>query len=201
MNTFLQRLFSEYYHPLHLDNTDEGASSVKDTAHIRKYISDIINQYQIKSMFDAGCNDCNWMHFFHQLVDYRGGEISLGLVADVWRRRPDLNVCLHDITTDPLPNVDLLFVRDVSIHLNNSDRSKLWNNWFRSQIPWILITHNPEVFVNEDIEYTQQSFPFSPVNWNIDPWNFPLPMVKLDEYSPGGKCLALWNRDQFKKIL
>lgn len=201
MNIFLQRLFSNYYHPLHVNNATNGASSVKDTTQLRSRIIDLFEHYKIKSIFDAGCNDCNWMSIVSQFVEYNGGDISLGLVANAWKDHPTLNVCLHDITTDPLPNVDLLFVRDVSIHLNNSDRSKLWNNWFRSQIPWILITHNPEVFVNNDIEYTQQSFPFSPVNWNIDPWNFPAPMDKLDEYGPGGKCLALWNRSQFKEIL
>lgn len=201
MNHFLQRLFSSWYHPSITDNKISGASSIAGTALLRDRIVELFEKYQIKSIFDAGCNDCSWMEIISQYVEYHGGDISLGMVAEVWQNYPSLDVILHDITTDPIPKVDLLFVRDVTIHLNNRDRMSLWKNWFNSNVPWILINHEKNITVNQDIEYSKNQFPFSPVNWESAPWSYSPPIDFIDNQDPGGNCMALWHRDQFKGIL
>ena len=203
MNLQLQKLFSIIYSPDQTDNSNSGASSVTNTSNLRIRIGELFTTHNIKSIFDAGCNDCGWMsHLIDSTkVDYCGGDISLAMVADVWRRHPELDVQVHDATTDPFPAADLLFVRDVAIHLNNQDKQKLWQNWFDSNIPWILITHNLEVSENFDFEYSEQPFPFSSANWNFSPWNFPTPVDLVSEYSPNDRSLGLWHRDQFKGIL
>lgn len=203
MNSQLQKLFSIIYSPDQTDNTKTGASSVTATSNLRIRIGELFTTHNIKSIFDAGCNDCGWMsHLIDSTkVSYRGGDISLAMVANVWRRHPELDVQVHDVTTDPFPTVDLLFVRDVAIHLNNQDKQKLWQNWVDSNIPWILITHNLEVSENFDFEYSEQLFPFSSANWNISPWNFPAPADLVSEYGPNDRSMGLWHRDQFKGIL
>lgn len=206
MNKDLQKIFSVIYSPLLTENSISGASSESGTRELRDKMVDLFERHGVKSIFDAGCNDCNWMKIISQYVNYKGGDISLAMVADVWRWFPELDVIIHDVTTDPIPDVDLLFVRDVAIHLNNKDRLCLWKNWFSSNVPWILITHNRgEVTHNEDVEYTIDrlpiALPFAPVDWEIDPWDFPAPIDAIDEYLPGGRCLGLWHRDQFKGIL
>lgn len=201
MNKFLQRLFTNWYHPDQTDNKVGGASSLAGTVKLRDQLVELFKRRQIKSIFDAGCNDCNWMNRISEYVEYHGGDISLGMIAEAWRNYPELDIILHDITTDPVPAVDLLFVRDVAIHLNNEDRLKLWKNWYNSNVAWIMITHCQDEFDNQDIEYKDNQFPFSSVNWEIDPWNFPVPIDSVYEYKPGGRCMALWHRDQFKGIL
>ena len=203
MNLQLQKLFSIIYSPDQTDNSNSGASSVTNTSNLRIRIGELFTTHNIKSIFDAGCNDCGWMsHLIDSTkVDYRGGDISLAMVADVWRRHPELDVRVHDVTTDPFPAADLLFVRDVAIHLNDQDKKKLWQNWIDSNIPWILITHNLEVLENFDFEYSEQPFPFSSANWNISPWNFPVPVDLVSEYDLGDRSMGLWHRDQFKGIL
>lgn len=199
MNLDLQKLFSLAYGPDRSDNST-GASSIEGTARLRENVIALLKKHQIKTMFDAGCNDCNWSQFLAESISYQGGDISLAMIAHVWDKRPWLDVRLHDATTDPFPNADVLFVRDVAIHLNNQDKIKLWNNWYRSTIPWILITHNLEVDTNSDFEYSMQ-FPFSPANWEITPWNYPAPVDRIWEYGPDGRSMALWHRDQFRNIL
>lgn len=202
MNNELQRIFTCFYSPLLTDNKVDGASSEAGTRKLRDQIVALFEKYKVKSIFDAGCNDCNWMQIISQYVEYKGGDISLAMVADVWRWFPDLDVIVHDVTTDSIPSVDLLFVRDVAIHLNNKDKMCLWQNWFNSNVPWILITHNRgEVSCNEDAQYVENKLPFAAVDWEIAPWNFPAPIDAIDEYLPGGRCMALWHRDQFKGIL
>lgn len=203
MNSQLQKLFSIIYSPDQTRNAVSGASSPAGTDNLRRNIAELFKKYNIKSIFDAGCNDCGWVSRLQDylFIEYHGGDISLAMVADVWRRSPELDVQVHDATTDPFPKVDLLLVRDVAIHLNNQDKQKLWKNWFDSNIPWILITHNLEVSENFDFEYSEQPFPFSSANWNFSPWNFPTPVDLVSEYGPNGRSLGLWHRDQFKGIL
>ena len=199
MNLVLQKIFSNWYLPTQTNGNLTGASSIPGTQRLRDNIIKLFERHNISSIFDAGCNDCNWMKIVSQFVQYQGGDISLAMVADVWQRHPELDIVLHDVTTDPIPDVDLLFVRDVAIHLNNHDRRQLWLNWYRSNVPWILITHQTYVDQNTDIEYSTENFPFSAVNWQLPPWNFPAPLDYTIEINSND--MSLWHRDQFKEIL
>ena len=200
MNLNLQKLFSTLYSTEYPRNED-GSSSQQGTAKLRGEIVELLQQHSVKSIFDAGCNDCNWMRIISEYVDYKGGDISLAMVAHCWLKQQGLDVILHDITTDPIPDVDLLFIRDVTIHLNNEDKMRVWKNWFSSNVPWILITHNQEVSTNNNSEYQDQQLLVELANWERDPWNFPAPKATINEYDANGKCMALWHRDQFKDIL
>lgn len=199
MNPNLQKIFSTLYSPLHTAGNVGGASSIPGTQELRDKVIDLFERRNVASIFDAGCNDCNWMKIVGQFVQYRGGDISLAMVADAWHRHPELDIILHDVTTDPIPSVDLLFVRDVTLHLNNQDRRRLWINWHSSNVPWILITHNTQVDQNTDIDYSAETFPFSSVNWQISPWNFPAPTEQLVDNNSNN--MSLWHRSQFKEIL
>jgi SAM-dependent methyltransferase len=199
MNPNLQKIFSRLYSPTQTNGNLAGASSVLGTQQLRDGIIDLFEKYKIASIFDAGCNDCNWIKIINQFVQYHGGDISLAMVADAWQRHPELDVVLHDVTTDPIPKVDLLFVRDVAIHLNNHDRQQLWLNWYRSSVPWILITHQSLVDQNTDIKYSEQNFPFSAVNWQSAPWNFPAPLDQVTDKDANN--MSLWHRSQFENIL
>jgi hypothetical protein len=201
MNLTLQQMFSQWYTPDKLNNSTDGSSSVAGTEKIRKEILELIQRHNIRSMFDAGCNDCGWMSLIVKHVDYCGGDISESLIRLVTTQYPELKVSVHDITTDAIPLVDLLFCRDVAIHLGNQDRKKFWQNWYNSNTPWILTTHIQDCNENLDIGYHHDKFPWTPVNWEINPWNFPKPIETIDEYGPNGRCLALWHHSQFKGIL
>ena len=196
MNQTLQKIFSNWYSPVQTNGNLTGASSVPGTQRLRDTIIELFERHNISSIFDAGCNDCNWIKIVSQFVQYQGGDISLAMVADAQHRHPELDMVLHDVTTDPIPKVDLLFVRDVAIHLNNHDRGQLWLNWYRSNVPWMLITHQTYIDQNTDVEYSTENFPFSAVNWQLPPWNFPDPLDQVID--PDSNSMSLWHRDQFK---
>lgn len=203
MNLTLQRLFSLFYTPEQQANEDRGASSLEWTQKLRDELPNLYARHNIRSMFDAGCNDCSWSSRFERTIEYYGGDISLPMVASVWRNFPALNVILHDVTTDPLPVVDVLFVRDVAIHLNNTDKVRMLQNWLNSSIPWLLITHDEHEHKNQDFEYSQEHFPLGCVNWGLAPWNFPKPIDQIYEVNcdESGRCMALWHRDQLKDLI
>lgn len=199
MNIELMQLFSKLWNPWYSQNQNGGASSREGTENLRTQILALFEQHKIKSIFDSGCNDCGWMFLVAPYIQYQGGDISVNMVNFVKDRHPDLHVVLHDITTDPIPSVDLLFSRDVAIHLNNQDKKKLWSNWFSSGVPWILITHNVDCERNQDFEYGVSEFPCANANWEIEPWSFPVPVTYL--HDSNSNSMALWHRTQFERIL
>jgi hypothetical protein len=192
MNITLCQQMSQYFTPEQqaLDN-NRGGSSLEYTTKLRKELPALFKKYNIQSIFDAGCNDCSWMSIILDNFKYLGGDISRPMITDLQSRYPQLDVSLHDVTTDPLPLVDLLFVRDVTIHLNYADKRQVIANWLSSSIPYIMITHD-EFKDNVDFEYAD-GFPFAFVNWEKDPWNFPKPVECIYEIH---NSMALWHRDQ-----
>ena len=194
------KLMSWYYKPvLQRNDANRGGSSMEYTAKLRRELPDFFKKHNICSVFDAGCNDCSWMSTIIDNLDYHGGDVSIDMVTDLQSRRPDLKVFHHDVTTDPLPLVDLLFIKEViilevTIHLNNADKKKVIQNWLSSGITWLMVTHD-ENENNLDYEYTA-GFPFAQVNWEKDPWCFPKPTDVVYEGSRAGRCMALWHKDQ-----
>lgn len=204
MNTQLQKLFSVLFNPeQQARDISRGASTPEWTLKLRDELPTLFKQHGIRKMFDGGCNDCSWSRLFDKTaIDYLGGDISLAMIAHVWKTHPEINVILHDVTTDPIPDVDVLFVRDVTIHINNRDRRALLQNWLRSSVPWIMLTHDDHLVENIDFEYNT-GFPFSAVNWQLPPWNFPKPTGQVYEidYNESGRCMALWHRDQLRDLI
>ena len=201
MNLNLLQKFSNIWNPWFSANENDGVSSISGTAELRPKILDLFAKYNIKSIFDSGSNDCGWMNFIAKEINYHGGDISVNMVNHAKNRFPDLDIVLHDITTDDIPAVDCLFSRDVAIHLNNQDKHLMWQNWYRSGVPWILTTNIDDCEQNLDFDYNQVDFPFAEVNWKISPWNFPDPVDHITEQNLQGRTLSLWHRDQFKGIL
>jgi hypothetical protein len=94
----------------------------------------------------------------------------------------------------------VLFVKDVTIHLNNNDKRKIINNWLNSNIPWIMLTHDEFETTNKDFEYSN-GFPLTQVNWQLSPWNFQLPAECVYEVIDKGRCMALWHRNQIVELM
>ena len=182
-----------------LKDLNRGGSSDEYLVKLCSELLRLLERHRIQSMFDAGCNDCKIGIAVSPPIKYYGGDISMAMVADSWLKRPDLDIKLHDITTDPLPLVDLLFVKDVTIHLNDEDKKKIISNWLSSNIPYIMITHDEYEKDNIDFNYAD-GFPFAFVNWEQSPWNFPKPLDVIYEVNHGGRCMALWHRDQICQL-
>lgn len=202
MNYSLMKRMSVWFNPV--QQSKDVSRYGSDPAVCQPLITKIIqlrDQYNIRSMFDAGCNDCSWIMPLTGVFEYKGGDISAAMVADIWSSRPNMDVSLHDATTDPFPPVDMLFVKEVTIHLNNEDKRKLIKNWLDSGIPWILITHDDDYQANEDVDYDQVNFPVVLVNWTLAPWNFPPPKKMLYMFSGPGRGMALWHRDQIVGLI
>ena len=194
------KLMSINFNPAQQESdTDRGGSSLTYMSKLISKLLPLFLKHNIQSMFDAGCNDCSIGIAISPPITYYGGDISIAMVADSWLKRPHMNIKLHDITTDGLPLVDVLFIKDVTIHLNNADKKRVIQNWLSSNIPWIMITHD-EFEDNLDFNYAD-GFPFAFVNWEASPWNFSKPADVIHEVGSHGRCMALWHRDQITGLI
>jgi len=175
-----------------------GASSMYGTAHMLSQLPALFKNHSITSIFDAGSNDCAWqIQTLAKLVNYSAGDHNPKMVAIAKASNPELDIIVHDIRTDPFPNVDAVFCRDVAIHLNNYNKRLMIGNWLKSGIPWILMTHIDNPNENKDFEHTDTEFPFAEINWKRSPWNFPEPTDFVIDLWPGScRHMALWHRDQ-----
>jgi len=179
---------------------DRGASSILGTQRLRSQLPKLFLGYNINSMFDAGCADGVWQHLLCEFVEYHGGEINSNMVKSANTLYPRLDIKEFDILADDIPSVDVLFVRDVSIHFSTVEKKLLLQNFIKSNVPWILITHMGEASDNTDI-VSDQFIHTAITNWCLPPWNWPTPKDEIWEFSPGGRSMALWHRDQIQDLI
>ena len=184
-----------------------GAGSTMDhTVNVRKMLPAVIEQFGIRSLFDAPCGDFNWMRTLrHQLpVDYIGGDIVRMLIDEnQYSYQADTTRFIHfDITRDPFPAVDLWFCRNCLSYLSHDDIWRALENFARSSIPYVLLTTriNPGVSVNRDIETGD----WRPTFLFDAPFFLPPDVLfRFDDYLPPdvGREMCLWTREQIVATL
>ena len=200
MNLTLQKLFLKYYNSVDW-KTPSGYFDRSDN------LVALLKKYHITSIFDAGCGPRHWIannKFAESNIRYLGGDITPFNVEYCNQKWPELDIQLHDMTTDAFPKVDLIFSNDVVIHLNNADKLKFLQNFLASGADYLLMTHSGDtwnIIKNIDVEYNEE-FPFQPVNWYLDPWNFPQELDCLTDNHPvGQKRMCLWSKSQISSVL
>jgi hypothetical protein len=119
-------------------------SSLEQTSHIREELPRLMQQFGLRSIFDAPCGDLYWMHNIANSLgaDYIGGDI-VPAVVEVARSRiinPDTRLQIFDILTDDFPKVDLWLCRDVLFHFSFNNIRQTVRNFSRSSIPYVLVT-------------------------------------------------------------
>jgi len=195
MNNTLEKLFSKYY-----SSNKTMTSPDYYFQSIPKELINVLTLFKIKSLFDAGCRNRDWISLidFKLLnVDYTGGDISKDMVDYCNKHYPEYTVTHHDCTTDPIPTVDCVLISDVLIHLSNHNKLMFLKNFIRSQSKFLLMTSDPTCIFNDEISIGPDTgFPWAPVNWKLDPWRFPDPIHNI--HSSEYQNLSLWTRDQLK---
>ena len=174
------------------------------TQNLREELPRIFKKYQINSMLDAPCGDCNWIKEveFPDGFCYKGGDIVRELLENsVVFKSKDLSIefLKIDITSDKLPVVDAWLCRDVLFHLSNSKVIETLKNLDNSDISWLLTTHFDDVKINADIK----SGGYRPVNLTREPFNLPPPKFLIEDfiipYPP--RHIAVWHKSEIEKHL
>jgi hypothetical protein len=118
-------------------------------------------------------------------IKYIGGDIVEDLINKnkalySSENRSFINI---DITRDNLPDVDLIFVRDCLVHLNDSLIFDFIRNLKKSNIKYLLTTNFPLTNYNYNITTGN----WRPINLYKKPYNFPKEIdILWEETSEGG---------------
>jgi len=178
-----------------------GGSNLYATEKIRKAIPGIFLKYGVRSVLDIPCGDFFWFKEMRLDLDrYVGGDIVVPLIKLNAEKYTSVNRSFRvmDLTKDPLPDYDLILVRDCFIHLSFDAIFASLRNIARSKIQYLLTTHYADLGENGDIETGS----LHPVNLCLPPFSFPPALELIDDYAKGNipHQLGLWRINDLRSV-
>jgi SAM-dependent methyltransferase len=181
-------------------------SSLEQTRVIRRELPALLKELEVRSLLDAPCGDFHWMKELDlDLERYLGIDIVPNIIKvnqalyGNSRRR----FMVLDLTKDPLPFFDLIFCRDCFIHLSQRDIFSAIRNFHNSGTKYLLTT----TFTGIDENRNTVTGRMRPINLQIPPFNFPVPILLVNEHcteEEGGfadKSMGLWEIEEIGRVL
>lgn len=169
-------------------------SSVNSTRKITRALESVVHEFKIRSILDIPCGDFHWMARVKlNEVDYVGADIVETLVDrnnDIYYNK-SREFRKLDICRDRLPEVDLVFTRDLFLHFNNSMILKSIENVVRSGSRFWMVSTALSEEANRDsmVGFTR------PVNLCREPFSLPPPTDYFQDGEPGNlkRNMAIWT--------
>jgi hypothetical protein len=166
----------------------------------RKYsyqLIQILNKFNINSIFDLPCGDFKWMIKIlkqNKKINYIGGDISPSLIKNLKKKYKGYKFLNFDvIKSTNFPKSDLIHIRDCFIHFSDSDIKKSFINLKKNcKSKYIMISsHNSFILKNYDIKTGD----FRILDLNKDPFNLSQSISKISDYKIGEfpKYVLLWK--------
>ncbi len=173
---------------------------------LRKNLQHLIDSLGVKTLLDAGCGDATLFkamleeaEFKSRPLTYLGYECVPALTVLNQTYFQGLNLPSTgfaptfdtvDITSSPLPKVDLILCRDVVHYLPNALIEAFLNRCIASGSRYLLITHN----IYSELSANSETIlgVFRPVNLIQQPFHWGPPCLTLSE-DVYGKELALFD--------
>jgi hypothetical protein len=156
-------------------------------------LPNILAKYEINSILDAPCGDFYLMKKI-DLSDVK--YIGIDLVDEQIERNkllyPSFDFRAMNMVTDELPLCDLVFSRDILIHLSDDDIIRYITNCKKSGIKYLMTSTYPDLAQNQEMGGIH-GWRF--INFEIADWNFPKPLELINENSQIDpiKCMGLWR--------
>lgn len=167
-------------------NCDESASgkgsTLKSTGLLRRRLSSLLSDLDIRTLVDAPCGDLNWMrHLDYTFSTYIGVDIVPELVQRLRNDivTPNWRFEVGDISSDVLPTADAVLCRDCLGHLPYEPALRAVENWKRAGFTYVITTTFPGETNREGILGRWRR-----INMQAAPFNFPVPVALIEERLP-----------------
>ena len=180
-------------------------SEIKNTKEVLKALKKIIKEYNIRSIIDIPCGDFNWMSKMDMnKIDYKGYDIVRPVIIDNNKKfkKNNINIYNSDITTYRLGKGDLMFVRACLVHFSFEDITKSIFRIKQSGSKYLMSTS----FVNLEKNIDIYSADWRPINLEKEPFNFPKPIVTINEKCQemngiyADKSICLWDINKIPSL-
>jgi SAM-dependent methyltransferase len=197
----LERRFTDIYRRNGFNGRESVSgpgSDLSATAAVREALPALLKSIGARTLLDAPCGDFFWMKEARLDLDrYIGADIVAAIIAENSRIHADAKreFRVLDITSDALPNVDVILCRDCLVHLPYAAILSAVQNFKRSGSKYLLTTTFTARSENHDIPAGS----WRPLNLQAAPFNFPPPERLIDERctEDGGqypdKSMGLWK--------
>ncbi len=182
----------------HKESFSGATSSLNFTKNLREKLPELLDQYNISTIFDAACGDFNWVKEIPlENRTYIGGDIVQPLVKRNQTKYGSDNISFVycDITTDPIPQVDLIIFRFTGTNLSHEETLKVLDNFKKSGSQYLLMTTYSSLKKNIPIKTGVRDYR---INLELPPFNFPEPLhfiLERKRKSGPGVGMGLWKLD------
>jgi hypothetical protein len=180
-------------------------SSLEATKVIRQQLPGLLRDLKIETMLDVPCGDLHWMkELLEWPVEYTGADVSRDVINSNRRKFPKHRFVQLDAVEKRPNRYDLIFCRDLLVHLPLLEAMKVIQNFCESGSSYLLTTTFIDRTVNEDFSYTPNYVQWRPLNLSLEPFNFPAPLSLIIEECFEGdglfadKSLALFDLDALR---
>lgn len=182
------------------DSLSGHGSDLASTEYLRKNLPDFLKQFYIKTILDIPCGDFVWMKLLDYSFDYYlGGDIVPDIIMDNIKQyeMEKRKFQVLDITSSPLPQVDVIFCRDCLVHLSHKQIKAAIQNFKASHSKYLLTTTYPNLRqYNSHTNKNIVTGDWRPLDLQDKPFCFPQPLALLHENCATDlpeKCLGLWR--------
>lgn len=188
------------------DSVSGPGSDTSQTRGISKKLPDLLHELNIKKILDIPCGDFHWMIDVDlRNVEYIGADVVKDLIINNTDRYTKEHIHFQhlNLMQDKLPDVELIFCRDCLVHFSYADAFLALKNICNSPSEYLLTT----TFIDRTSNYDISTAQWHPINLELNPFNFPKPLlVIMEECTEGGdlfadKALGLWKIKDIKKSL
>ena len=169
-------------------------------------LANLIDKYNIKTLIDAPCGDCNWIKEVlpsTKVENYIGIDIVPDLIDSNIENfgGTGLLFAVKDLVEEIPPTGDLLLCRDCLVHLSFESAIKALKNIVAANPSYVLLTTFTKDRTN--ISFSDGTN-WYPMRLTAAPFNFPEPLAIINEGCTEGdgsfqdKSLGLWRTEEIK---
>lgn len=196
---------SGYWKGLGEGSRSGAGSNLDSTENIRLVLPAFLREYHIRSMLDLPCGDWYWMSNLDlSAVHYIGGDIVEALVSDNQRKfgAPGREFRHLNLLHNELPQVDLVFVRDCLVHLEEDQIILAIRNIVDSGSTYFATTTYPDIQENKKPAVKDR---WRPLNMTLAPFFLPTPIMLLNDSWPANKIdvtkkIGIWKTADLKEL-
>jgi hypothetical protein len=183
-------------------------SGIEQTKVIRSVLPGLLREYQVRSVLDAPCGDFFWMRFMDLSdIEYIGVDIVEEAINknNLEFAQKSRRFEVMDVVKVRPPKVDMIFCRDLLVHLSLDDGMKVIGNFMDSGSRYLLTTTFTDRLSNMyDIRIKPGEVFWRPLNLEKPPFSFDAPIKMINEGCTEGdghyrdKSLGLWRLSDIK---
>lgn len=173
------------------DSVSGPGSNLKQTENIRRELPTLFAQLGIKSVLDAACGDYFWWKEMDLPgIDYKGIDIVPELIEANKKFEDEFHYFdWYDAGgVYPIGNRDLIFCRDLLVHLSWAEANFVLKNFRASGSKWLLATTFPGA---QDMDITTGMW--RPIDMARFRYMARPPELLIPDGDWGNKSLGLWR--------